>query len=128
VAAGTFVAPFSRDRMTWVKPSFRWMMYRSGDASVHADHAAWRAAVAASPVRVQWDPERDAALQPLPYRAIQVGLSGSAVDRYVDEWIAGIEDVTPYVVRLRALTPEERAPLLPEERPYPVVAPHLGVG
>jgi hypothetical protein len=28
--AGTFVAPFRRERMTWIKPSFRWMMYRSG--------------------------------------------------------------------------------------------------
>jgi len=31
--AGTFVAPFKRDRMTWIKPSFLWMMYRSGWAS-----------------------------------------------------------------------------------------------
>jgi hypothetical protein len=29
-AAGTFVSPFSRDRMTWIKPSFGWMMYLSG--------------------------------------------------------------------------------------------------
>lgn len=29
VAAGTFVAPFKRDRMTWIKTSFLWMMYRS---------------------------------------------------------------------------------------------------
>lgn len=33
VAAGTFVAPFSMSRMTWIKPSFLWMMYRSGWAS-----------------------------------------------------------------------------------------------
>ncbi|GAA1869865.1 DUF4291 domain-containing protein [Myceligenerans crystallogenes] len=33
VAAGTFVAPFKRERMTWIKPSFLWMMYRSGWAS-----------------------------------------------------------------------------------------------
>src|SRR5262245_11396764 len=31
--AQTFVAPFKRSRMTWVKPSFTWMMYRSGWAS-----------------------------------------------------------------------------------------------
>lgn len=30
VAAGTLVPPFSRDRMTWIKPSFGWMMHRSG--------------------------------------------------------------------------------------------------
>jgi hypothetical protein len=33
LAAGRFVAPFKRDRMTWIKPSFLWMMYRSGWAS-----------------------------------------------------------------------------------------------
>jgi Domain of unknown function (DUF4291) len=33
VRAGTFVAPFSRDRMTWIKPSFGWMMHRSGWAA-----------------------------------------------------------------------------------------------
>ena len=30
VRAGTFVPPFSRDRMTWIKPSFGWMMHRCG--------------------------------------------------------------------------------------------------
>jgi hypothetical protein len=30
ISAGRFVAPFSRTRMTWIKPSFLWMMYRSG--------------------------------------------------------------------------------------------------
>jgi len=33
LANGRFVAPFKRDRMTWVKPSFRWMMYRCGYAT-----------------------------------------------------------------------------------------------
>jgi Domain of unknown function (DUF4291) len=31
--AGTFVSPFSQERMTWIKPSFGWMMHRSGWAS-----------------------------------------------------------------------------------------------
>jgi Domain of unknown function (DUF4291) len=30
LAAQRFVAPFKLDRMTWIKPSFLWMMYRSG--------------------------------------------------------------------------------------------------
>jgi hypothetical protein len=29
LAAQTFVPPFRRKRMTWIKPSFAWMMYRS---------------------------------------------------------------------------------------------------
>ncbi|MBW8486147.1 DUF4291 domain-containing protein [Actinomadura sp. PM05-2] len=30
VAAGHFIPPFSRSRMTWIKPSFLWLMARSG--------------------------------------------------------------------------------------------------
>lgn len=30
ITQGTFVPPFKRERMTWIKPSFRWMGYRSG--------------------------------------------------------------------------------------------------
>jgi hypothetical protein len=33
LTAGTFVAPFKLDRITWIKPSFLWMMYRSGWAT-----------------------------------------------------------------------------------------------
>ncbi|MEJ3654706.1 DUF4291 domain-containing protein [Actinomycetes bacterium KLBMP 9759] len=33
LAAGTFVSPFRMERMTWIKPSFLWMMYRCGWAS-----------------------------------------------------------------------------------------------
>jgi Domain of unknown function (DUF4291) len=33
LAAGKFVPPFSMGRMTWIKPSFNWMMYRCGYAT-----------------------------------------------------------------------------------------------
>jgi len=33
VTAGAFVPPFSWDRMTWIKPSFGWMMHRCGWAT-----------------------------------------------------------------------------------------------
>lgn len=33
VQAGTFVAPSSMTRMTWIKPSFLWKMYRCGWAT-----------------------------------------------------------------------------------------------
>ena len=126
VAAGTLAVPgFKRDRMTWIKPSFLWMMYRSGwgrkDAgqsnvlAIDISRSGFEWALAHScgsgvpdgmtrdearrmmdehPVRVQWDPERDLHHNPLPHRSIQVGLKGEALDRYLTEWIRGIEDVT----------------------------------
>ncbi|WP_326565908.1 DUF4291 domain-containing protein [Amycolatopsis rhabdoformis] len=158
LAAGTFVAPFKRARMTWIKPSFRWMGYRCGWASkpgqervlaldltregfawalshaalshfdprVHRDDAAWQAAVRTSPVRVQWDPERDVHHRPLEHRSIQLGLSGEAVDRYVDEWITAVTDVTPVMRAIRehlaAARVAEAVALLPDEPPYPLPA------
>lgn len=155
VAAGRFVPPFKRERMTWIKPSFLWMMYRCGwgtkagqetvlaveisrdgfewalrhaclsgyEPEVHADRAAWQRALKTAPARVQWDPERDLRLRPLPYRSLQLGLSGEAVRRYADEWTVAISDVTPLARQIHAYVGsgdlDSAARLLPQERPYP---------
>ncbi|MBO4204800.1 DUF4291 domain-containing protein [Micromonospora echinofusca] len=159
VAAGRFVAPFKRDRMTWIKPSFLWMMYRCGwatkpgqehvlaiditregfewalaraclshyDRDLHGDRATWSRMLKTSPVRVQWDPERSLHLTALPYRSLQVGLSGEAVDRYVDDWVVAVTDVTPTVHRIRELLRagdgQAAAGHLPVEHVYPLPAP-----
>jgi hypothetical protein len=142
VAAGTFVPPFKRERMTWIKPSFRWMMYRSGWATkpgqervlaVDITRAGFDWALSESrptdgsavavPVLVQWDPERSLALEPLPYRAVQIGLRGEGVRRYLDEWIVAIRDVTPLAHEIHALVragdTDRAEALCPPERPYP---------
>ena len=158
LAAGTFVAPFKRDRMTWIKPSFLWMMYRSGwatkagqervlavtmtragleaallgaclshfDANVHTSERDWIERKESSPVRVQWDPDRSLRLERLDDRAIQVGLAGDALHRYVEDWIVAIEDVTPAAHEMcRLVTAGDLAAaraLLPDARPYPLPA------
>lgn len=153
LAAGRFVAPFSRSRMTWIKPSFRWMLYRAGwgfkddnqrrilaidiaregfewalanSCSSHPDPAMtpaqWQRHRDATPVRIQWDPERNLRLEPLDHRSIQIGLGRPAVLRYVQEWTQRIEDVTPLAHRVHELVQADRldeaAALLPAERPY----------
>ncbi|GAB3559511.1 hypothetical protein J2S53_002030 [Actinopolyspora lacussalsi] len=154
--AGTFVAPFKHDRMTWIKPSLLWMMYRCGfgtkpdqervlavrlrregfewalahscassfDPRRYRDHEHWRAHLAESPVRVQWDPERDTAMRPAERRAVQVGLGGDAVRRYVDEWIVSVHDRTELAGELhrhhRDGDHEAMRRLLPVEREYPL--------
>ncbi|MCX5331726.1 DUF4291 domain-containing protein [Streptomyces sp. NBC_00140] len=155
VREGRFPAAWKRDRMTWIKPSFLWMMYRCGWATkegqetvlaveitrdgfewalrhaclssyvrgLHPDRAAWQRQLKRAPARVQWDPERDLRLQPLPHRALQLGLSGEAVRRYADEWTVGIRDVTPLAreihARVRSGDLDSAARLLPEELPFP---------
>ncbi|MEU5796632.1 DUF4291 domain-containing protein [Streptomyces sp. NPDC047813] len=162
---GRFPGEWKRERMTWIKPSFLWMMYRCGwgtkegqetvlavdidragfewalrhaclshyVSGVHADRAAWQRELGRAPARVQWDPERDLHHNALPHRSLQLGLAGEATRRYADEWIVGIEDVTPLArevhAAVRAGEREKAEALLPEERAYPAaegVLAHLG--
>jgi Domain of unknown function (DUF4291) len=79
----------------------------------------------ASPVRVQWDPERSIDLGALPWRTIQVGLAATAAQDYVSEWIIQIVDVTQPAHDLHRLLSHshqtaEAKQHLPEERPYPL--------
>jgi hypothetical protein len=154
LANGTFVSPpFKMERMTWIKPSFLWMMYRSGwglkevgqsrilaiDISregfewalAHScpsspdalmSNEAWARLKDISPVRIQWDPERNLRLEPLPYRSIQIGLSTIAVDLYVRRWIQKITDVTEishniYNLVVRNKLDQAQA-MLPPEKVY----------
>lgn len=150
----TFAAPFKLSRMTWIKPSFLWMMYRSGwatkkdqeyilkikikrsgfdwalqnsclshfDKTIHPSKDEWKLKLKNTPVRVQWDPDRNLQLQPLEHRAIQIGLSGVAVYSYIKNWIVSIEDITPLSKQIRQLVLtkniEAAKALLPIERIY----------
>ena len=60
----------------------------------------------------------------LPWRTIQIGLSGAAVAAYVHEWIAGVTDVTDLAHAVHRLVESgdvhgARA-LLPVEAAYPL--------
>lgn len=152
---GRFPPAWKRGRMTRVKPSFRWMMHRSGwaakegqqvvlalevgrggfewalrnaclshyRADVHGDRAEWRRQLERSPARVQWDPERDLRLGPLPHRSLQLGLAGEAAHRFADEWIVEVRDATALAHDVHELVRagEDRAAaaLLPQETAYP---------
>ncbi len=160
---GTFDKGFNLDRMTWIKPSFGWMLYRSHYATRHRQEAIvrvklthegfrtvlgrairtsfngalhttaeeWRAALDASEVRFQWDPDRDLSLRKLDRRALQLGLRGQTVRQYVNEWIVGLEDVTPLARAVHdAVKWRAELPAVEAERVYPVdaeLARRLGV-
>lgn len=156
LANGTFISPpFKMSRMTWIKPSFLWMMYRSGwgikdsgqsrilaidithegfnwaltnsclshySQDHYPSNADWKIAKENSPVRIQWDPERDLSLNKLEYRSIQIGLTGMAVEKYVNQWIQHITDITSLAKLVHDLVQqneyEEALKLLPDEQQY----------
>ena len=152
---GTFKSPpFKMERMTWIKPSFLWMMYRSGwgkkdsgqnrilaidisregfewalehsllsyEAKNYKDKEEWLKIKKATPVRIQWDPERDLHLQPLEHRAIQIGLTNEAVPLYVNEWIQNITEITELASEINSLIESNKIEtakrLIPNEKGY----------
>lgn len=154
VMFGTFGKSFKRERMTWIKPSFLWIMYRSGWAEkenqehilaidikrtgfdeilenavlssynerMDISRDEWKTKIAVSEIRCQFDPDRDIYGNPQQIRAIQLGLRGDAVRKYIDEWIVGITDITEDVRYLKSLR-DNKIPIadkLPVEREYPV--------
>lgn len=106
------------------RTGFEWALENS--CPNHPDpgmsHEEWQHLKEKSPVRIQWDPERDLLLQPQSHRTIQIGLSKEAVRLYVNEWIQSISDITPLAISVhtRVLHGQfsEAADLLPKERPY----------
>lgn len=137
-------------RATWIKPSWCWMMYRSGYSykdsnqerilAIRMKHENFarllkNATLAGAPhtrgesVVVQWDPERGPRLEKLDHRSIQIGIPGAVRDQWVEEWIESIEDVTQKAREMKkklyedpSIGIEELANLglMPKERLYDV--------
>lgn len=151
VASQSLLVPgFGTTRMTWIKPSFLWMMYRSGWAAkdalqtrvlaidilrsgfdwalscglVNEAQAGAHHKFEDSPVVIQWDPDRDLRMARQSYRAIQIGLRKEAVKKYTEEWIVKITDMTELAHRISAHVQrseiEEATALLPVEITYPL--------
>jgi len=150
----TFGRGFNLERMTWIKPSFAWMLYRSGYATktrqeailkiklshdgflsilresvetsynprVYESADDWRITLKKSAVRHQWDPERYLTLGKHPTRrAIQIGIRGWVVQKYVSEWIIGLEEVTALAHEIKEAKEQKKDfPSVPEERVYEV--------
>ncbi|MEW2412413.1 DUF4291 domain-containing protein [Streptomyces sp. NPDC046866] len=145
LAAGRFVPPFSFGRMTWIKPSFLWLMHRSNWArkagqervlAVRITREGWEEAlsqgvsttsapdaVAAAAVHVQWDPERSLRGAALNHYSIQVGIGRGLIRTFAEDWVVELTDLTARARRIGELVQSGRAAqaqrLLPPERPYP---------
>jgi len=100
----------------------------SFDAARFASPQQWQAAVDASTVRLQWDPDHDPSGQPLRRRAIQLGLRGATLARYAREWIVDIRDITDFVAAGRAqLAAQDGLLVVAKEAVYVPADPHLAL-
>jgi Domain of unknown function (DUF4291) len=100
---------------------------------VYGSMECWKARLAESPVRLQWDPDHDPAGAKLDRRAIQLGLSGDVLRCYTHEWIVKIEDISNFVAKQRScfINQGSSGLVTPREEVYPVrtldVARRLGI-
>jgi len=145
-----FGGPWSFSRMSWIKPNFLWMMYRAGWATKPGQERilgvrirleaferilatcleasappgettqCWREKLAASDVRLQWDPDHGPGGEKLERRAIQLGLRGPTLRSYATDWLVSISDATPFVHEQLALIQDGRTSSIrtPIERVY----------
>lgn len=139
-------------RMTWIKPSWNWMMYRAGYSLKDKNQSRILAlrmprerfnailangclahdkddSTAPEQARIQWDPERGPRLERLSYRSIQIGIPAALSKTWADKWIVGIEDVTEKALALKKAIDEgmcdedlSKNGLLPPESVYDVSA------
>jgi hypothetical protein len=146
-----FGGEFSFSRMSWIKPNFLWMMYRSGwgtkegqevtlavtiprtlfdeilaqavpssfDSRRYKNMENWKAALATSEVRLQWDPDHAPDGKPQARRAIQLGLRGKMLRRYAAEEVVKVEDLSSLVAEQREHLRNDLSKLkTPRERIY----------
>jgi len=124
-----FGGDFSYARMSWIKPNFLWMMYRSGwgtkegqqmtlglrlrrgffdsilaravasslNQSDQASPEEWKASLANSNVRLQWDPDHDPQGNAVARRAIQLGLRGPVLEDFGKRELLEVIDMTAFV-------------------------------
>ncbi|KXX67104.1 hypothetical protein AVL50_29325 [Flammeovirga sp. SJP92] len=65
--------------------------------NIYSTHEAWKEAMNHSNVRLQWDPAHDPYGEKKDRKAIQLGLKGSTLEKFCQEWILEISDITDFV-------------------------------
>jgi hypothetical protein len=129
----SFGGPFSYTRMSWIKPNFLWMMYRSGwgtkegqeiTLAIHLKRSyfqdilsnaypstntfkltdeEWKGKIASTSVRLQWDPDHDPYGEKVERRAIQLGLRNDFLLPFKGEGIVEVENISKFVAEQREL-------------------------
>ena len=68
------------------------------DPELFPERAVWKAAVEASDVRLQWDPDHTPSGTKLGRKAIQLGLRGDTLKAYASKELLEVVDLTDFVV------------------------------
>ena len=140
------------ERMTWLKPSFLWMMYYSGwakkenqenvlairmsregfdeilktavttrfYAGTYTDQKSWEDELRSTEIQLQWESYHDLFGNKTERRAVKIGLRGDMLQRFNENWILEIRNITPFVREQQQLLSVNKLEFiqLPHERAY----------
>jgi len=94
----------------------------SHDRRAHGAKTEWATAFESAPVHVQRDPERTLRGAPMNGYSIQVGVGRDRIQRFVDDWVLELKDMTPMVRKVDRLLKSGKGSSakrhLPPERIY----------
>lgn len=91
--------------------------FRASGMETEAD---WKRALKRSQVRLQWDPDHGPSGEKLARRAIQLGLRGDMLRRFVFDETRSIEDISDFVVEQRDHRRDLAKLQVPREQVYAV--------
>jgi hypothetical protein len=69
----------------------------SFDKNLFRSPEEWKTELDKTEVRLQWDPDHDPLGNKQERKAVQIGMKGSALNKFCTEWITKIEDITGFV-------------------------------
>lgn len=81
------------------KEILREAVHSSFISDIYAGRETWKIQLSNSDVRLQWDPDHNPIGKKLTRKAIQLGLRGDIFNKFNEEWIRQIEDITDFVAR-----------------------------
>ena len=87
---------------------------------IYADSEAWKQQLDSSDVQLQWEAYHDLLGNKTDRKAVKIGIKGEILQRYNNEWIQEIQNITPYVQEQQLLikTNQLNNLRLPSERAY----------
>jgi len=98
-------------------------VWSSYTPELYSNADEWSRSLAASEVRLQWDPDHAPNGSPLRRRAIQLGLRGRALSEYAEAVVLSVTDITSFVEEQRDhARPPYAGLMVPVERVFVPVA------
>jgi hypothetical protein len=87
---------------------------------IYGDNATWKRELEHSNIQLQWEPYHDLYGSKTDRKAVKIGLSGDMLQRFNNEWIQEIQNITPFVREQQELVKADKINKvrLPRERAY----------